>query len=340
MWLWALVGCGAGNGEAIQAESAELLPELMNPCVATAIPTTLAPLRGENVEHLDTVATLCDPADIGTILQLEMVAGQLASVGERQGVQIWALDEARVRTMTVDLPLYAVQWVEEHGMLMLGAGNGEVFAVDFEGRRQWQASMQHEGPVSAVWARVEQGDVYSGGHDGVLNRWSLRDGRRLAQRRVGVQVADVLARDDEVVVTGEGVSTHGLDARSLVPGRSWSRDGQPGAALAVRPIAKHLAIGSERVTVWEGGLETRYDHPIEGTVQSMAYDPTGDLLAVGTDGGQLLIFDTTKRTLLAERRMPWSHQVLATIFADTGRFIATAGDGGVIRIWGVPRLVD
>ena len=338
IWIWqAMLACVFIAPADEEPAPAAQAPPPGGFCVADPIPDDLVPLTAENVDQLALVGTLCQPSDRGSILAMALVGEELATAGERAGVQLWNPERAQVRTMAFGAPVHSVSWVEPREMLLLGTGEGEVFGVSLAGKRLWQARGRHEGSANAAIVRLDQGDVISGGEDGWVRRWSLETGTLLADRNIGSAVADQVALGKEsVVVCGAELLTHALQAETLQPGRSWARERDTSWALAVRPFAEHLAIGGSRVTVWEGDLETRFQHPIEGSARSMAYDPAGDLLAVGTWGGQLLIFDVAARTLLALRK-PNESRVLATTFAPHGRWVATAGDGGMVRIWGVRR---
>ena len=306
-----------------------------DPCAAHPVPADLEPITLENVHLIEHVATFCQASDRGTIFDLAWVGSELASAGERSGVQLWEPAQARVRTMAFGSPIHDIEWFADDEFLVLATASGEVFGTDLMGKRRWQAAASHRGSANALAMRPKHGDVISGGEDGWLYRWSLKDGRALAQRNLGAAVADVVTFGKrDVVVCGNELITHALDVATLTPGRSWARERDTSWALAVRPFAGHLAVGGGQMVVWEGELETRYQHPIEGSARSMAYFPEGELLVVGTWGGQMLIYDTDERILAASRK-PSEERVLATAVSPDRRFIATAGDGGVIRAWGV-----
>lgn len=334
-WPLFILGCGS-----MPPPDPPVAPADPNRCVVAPIPGDLVPLTANNARELEQVGVLCDQLDRGTIVDLEAFGDQLATSGERSGVQVWTPEGGRVRTMTVNDTVHSLHWVDERSMLVLGTGSGDVFGVNLDGQRLWQGDAPHEGAVNALLVRPDAGDVFSGGADGWLIRRSLRDGRVLVRRNLGGALADVAALgDDEVVVCGHDLLTHALDASGLVAGKPWARERETSWALAIRPYANHIAVGATGVTVWEGLLETRYQHDIEGSARSIAYDPTGDLLAVGTWGGQLLLFDANARTTVSTHH-PSDSRILAVTFSPDGRYVATAGDQGLIRLWGVraPRL--
>ncbi len=338
MWWWGLLACGIGGSGADMVRPA--VPRGV--CAVQPLPDDLVPLTSDNVEQVRRVGTLCDGTDRGAIESLAWADGQLASSGERLGVQLWDVGQAAVRSMTVGEPVRAIAWIEgvaslpdEH-MLALATEGGEVFGVDFAGHRVWQADGRHDGAATAMFFRPEAGDAFSVGEDGFVFRWSLADGHLLAQQEVGGALTAIVQLGEELVVAGDGLITQSLAPDSLAMGRPWAKEREVTHTLAVRPVADHLAVGSSRLVVWEGGMETRFDRPIEGSVRALDYDPYGDLLAVGTWGGQLLVIDTATR-LLAASREPFDEQTKAVHFGPGGRWIAAAGDGGIIHLYGVRR---
>ncbi|WP_397571163.1 WD40 repeat domain-containing serine/threonine protein kinase [Schlesneria sp. T3-172] len=69
-----------------------------------------------------------------------------------------------------------------------------------------------------------------------------------------------------------------------------------------------------------------------GTVWSVAFSPSSDLLAMGVEDGSVRIWDvqsrSVKSTLNAHRAAVWSAQ-----FTRKGDLLATAGDDGLIKLW-------
>jgi serine/threonine protein kinase len=69
-----------------------------------------------------------------------------------------------------------------------------------------------------------------------------------------------------------------------------------------------------------------------GTVWSVAFDPTGETLAMGVEDGSERLWNVStqsvKATLEAHRGVVWSSQ-----FSPDGKFLATAGDDGLLKLW-------
>ncbi len=72
-----------------------------------------------------------------------------------------------------------------------------------------------------------------------------------------------------------------------------------------------------------------------GTVWSVAFDRTSQMVAMGVEDGSVRLWDlptkTVKATLNAHRAAVWSSQ-----FAHQGELLATAGDDGLIKLWNPP----
>ncbi len=305
-------------------------------CELSAIDVPLAPITTANAERLELVGTLCVPGESGAIHEVFDAAGSLYAVGEINQIQRWDVSKGTTRSIPTTEPVRSAAWSSRATQMVLGFESGALRAYDLNGQLRWttKADQHHTGGASALTVRDEHDDVFSGGADGWVRRWHVADGALLARRNTGGSILDVTVREDDIVVCGDGLGTHALHGDTLTPGESWSKREEKTFALAVRPHANHLAVATTRVTVWEGLLETRLQTPIQGAASTLAYHPTGDLLAVGTWTGQVLIYDSAGRALLKEQKADMG-RVLAATFSQDGTYLATAGDGGRIRIWGV-----
>jgi WD40 repeat protein len=70
---------------------------------------------------------------------------------------------------------------------------------------------------------------------------------------------------------------------------------------------------------------------VSGLTASLAFDPSGNLLGVGTANGWQ-IWDVKDKKLLAQG----TGQVYAVTFSPDGRLFAWGDANGVVHLWGVP----
>ncbi|MFK4271658.1 nSTAND1 domain-containing NTPase [Streptomyces milbemycinicus] len=111
------------------------------------------------------------------------------------------------------------------------------------------------------------------------------------------------------------------------------------AALAVRPDGRLVTTASgERFTLPSGhpGQAT----PSQDSVYALAYSPDGEQLALGTDSGQVTLWDgdamrrlgVVSGTLTGEGRET-AEPVNALAYSPDSKILAVAGDKGTLRLW-------
>jgi WD40 repeat protein len=150
------------------------------------------------------------------------------------------------------------------------------------------------------------------------------DGRYLAcaSPSGSVQIVDTGLR--QVIQTFNGVST-------------------PYTDVAFAPGGRYLAaISNNAICIWDTRTWAKRRIPVtaNGLVTSLAFDKTGNRLAVGTSGSRVFIYDV--ESWRVSRQLGGAgNTVYALQFSPTG-LLATAGSDSTIRIWDSPsgRLVS
>jgi len=115
----------------------------------------------------------------------------------------------------------------------------------------------------------------------------------------------------------------------------WSaqiRDSGTPLALAFDPSRIWLAaLTTKSLSVWKLNGSSLLNIPLpDSSDASMAFSPTGELLAVGTSGGWQ-IRSIANGKLLIENKEPTS----AVAFSPDGRLFAWSDTKGIVHIWGV-----
>ncbi|MES4905677.1 MULTISPECIES: hypothetical protein [unclassified Streptomyces] len=128
-------------------------------------------------------------------------------------------------------------------------------------------------------------------------------------------------------------------AEMVVGGSNFAIAFTDSAALAVRPDGRLVTTASgERFALPSGhpGKAT----PSQDSVYALAYSPDGEQLALGTDSGQVTLWDgdamrrlgVVSGTLTGEGRET-AEPVKALAYSPDGKILAVAGDNGTVRLW-------
>jgi WD40 repeat protein len=103
---------------------------------------------------------------------------------------------------------------------------------------------------------------------------------------------------------------------------------------------RFLAFGAADGSVWgisEKGDAEALDGRHEGTVESIALSPSGELLVSGGADGTLRLFDARSRRQLAVLR-GHTNRVRQVAISPDGSMVASCGADGTVRVWGIGGL--
>ena len=102
--------------------------------------------------------------------------------------------------------------------------------------------------------------------------------------------------------------------------------GGPDSVLSVRDVSGREIQRSQAL-----------DQAEERTIRTVSFSRDGKLIAWGADDHFVRVWDTRKRTVVAEFR---GHQgdVNQVVFSNSSRLLASASDDGTILVWDVSRL--
>jgi WD40 repeat protein len=159
----------------------------------------------------------------------------------------------------------------------------------------------HEGTVLALSFSDDSRLLTSGGADESVRLWDVSEGRLLVTTTPGngvVRSVATIGFEDDLHIGGEN---------------GWSIWSLRGRSVAAR--------------LWNGGA----------TVQAIAFDPTGDLLAAGGDDGQVRVWNrafTSPVVLTATAPDPaLQESINGIVFSADSRWVAAGGEGHVIHVW-------
>lgn len=234
---------------------------------------------------------------------------RIVTASEDGTARIWALPDARVLHV-LSHGRQAGDWVESarfsrEGRLVLTAGADGTAKV-------WRASS------GALLATVGQPEGTA-----VLDAAFSPDGRFVA--------AGSVARGDG----GPVVRLWRWRQRKLVMERGGFADRADGVAFS--PSGSLLAAAVEdEIRVWrvgDGALVARFHG--RGDLMSVAFDPSGELVAAGGSSGATWLWDLRSKRRVA-RLAGHRNTVTAVGFSSDGRYLVTAGHDGVAKVWTLP----
>jgi WD40 repeat protein len=213
--------------------------------------------------------------------------------------RLWdaATGEQRVGVRGHDGPVLAVAFAPDGKSFATGGSDGtaRVWGLDGNERRVLEG---HKGPVRGLTFTPDGKALLTGGSDGTIKQWDPTAGGQPAQRLQvgGAVMALALTRDGKVlfVADGDGWVTR-LD----------------------------LAGGKSRRLL---------ENPVE-MVQALAVSPDGKILALSSRLDQALrLCDATsgKEVDVLDWHTDW---VSGAAFSAEGKFLATAGRDGMVRLW-------
>jgi WD40 repeat protein len=300
----------------------------------------LARLRGDtgNVESASFApngATVLTGSDDGTVRFWSVTADPvLAEIGspqhaspDRDALRSIAFDPSGKRLLTAGNDRIARVWDIRSGALLRTLQNGQ--------SGNWVESARFDATGRYVLAA---------GDDGKVRIWKLSTGAPptvLGGPEGGALLAAAFSPDGRLVAVGGQTGTVRVwrwRQRKLV--RTL---GHPGAGarvvagVAFSPDGRLIAAARDTtVRLWrsdDGGAVAVLTalHPLT----SIAFDPTGELLAAGDASGGISLWDVaTKQRLTGFTGH--TQLVSGVAFSADGRYLATVGEDGVAKVWTVP----
>jgi len=321
--------------------------EAAGPCEPAAPPGAdgLEVIGASNLERLAEVGTLCDPKWRGLIDNAIFFDSdrRLASSGRARDVALWTLADGRSESLPGTVESHGLALSPDGLVLVAGSEDGTLHGYDVSSRQRLFRVPGASGSVIRGIAFAPDGSsFFVGALDGVVSRWS-RTGTSMGttvQLDEGVWGLTV-SHDGQTLAAGAGPSAWLFDGsgngRRELPGQkqaTWSVAFSPDDALLVAgsngPAARVFDVkGAELAAELGKG-------PGRSTIRDAVFSPGGELVAFGTWSSALVVTPSKPGAVVRELD---AHQgrIQKVAFSRSGKLLATAGDGGVIRLWGVKR---
>ena len=264
--------------------------------------------------------------------------GHIVSGGFGGQARIWTPDGTLVGEFVGHESAVSVVRISPDGATAITASSDKTVRTwDLPTRRQRAVLGTHRKQVLALDLDAARDRVWSGGHDGRLNAWTLSTGERVAQIDLGGSVSSVAVRATDgtvaVATVGAGIAILGPDGEemvrlaedaSVVGSVTWATDG-----------GFMLASGQRVATVWASdtwqlvrSLETG-----PGSMLPAALSDDGGRMALGWDHHVGLWSADESQQGVVINDLPKGVYGLA--FSPDGRSLAMAAADGRVRVWSV-----
>jgi WD40 repeat protein len=278
--------------------------------------------------------------------------GKTVVTGGQDGtIRIWATtsDPIRVELRPNDRRLHDVAF-DPSGERIVTASEDRTARI-WELPRRRVLHVLTQGRRAIAWVESAQFSrdgrlVLTAGDDGTAKVWEESSGTLLATLRWpgGTQLYDATFSPDGLLVAAAGLAN--ADRGPVVRLWRWrqrelimERGGfaYRADAVAFSPTGSLLAgAGGAEVRVWrvdDGAIVARLHG--RGELKSVAFDPSGDLLAAGDDSGAVWLWDLRSKKRAA-RLKGHSDSVTGVGFSADGHYLVTAGHDGLAKVWTVP----
>ena len=252
--------------------------------------------------------------------------------------RIWTLDGSPAGELVGHASAISVVRISPDGATALTASSDKTVRIwDLPARRQRAVLGPHRKQVLALDLDLARDRVWSGGHDGRLNLWTLSTERLETQLDLGASVSSVAVRSTDGLVAaatgGAGIAIVGPDGQEIarlaedhgiVAAVTWTADGT-------------FLLGStlQGATVWaaDGWEAVRSLQIGPGSMLPVALSPDGSRIALGWDHHVgLWSADETQPGVIVDG-LPKG--VYGLSFAPDGRLLAGAAADGRVRVWSV-----
>ncbi len=264
--------------------------------------------------------------------------GSLISGGFGGQARIWTTDGEPIGELVGHESSVNVVRIAADGATALTAASDKTVRVwDLPSRTQRAVLGKHRKQVLALDLDGLRGQVWSGGHDGRLQRWDLEAGTSVDVIDLGGSVTSVAVRKPDGMVAaatvGAGISVRTADGseivrlavdEAVVSAVTWAGDGSFLLASATRHATAFASDDWKAVRILKSG---------GGGMLPVALSLDGSRLALGWDNHVALWSADESQAPATVDGLPKG--VYGLSFSPDGRMLAMAAADGRVRTWRV-----
>lgn len=258
----------------------------------------------------------------------------------------WSLDEPDMGKLVakVETQIFSMGLLEGQNRIVVGNMNGGVHWVDLDQPDKTRNIAHHQKGVYAI--HQINGDVFTGGGDGIITRWDSQSGESLESLQLShsaIRGMDFSPRRNEIAMGASDQAIYFLDATDLSLKRSIP-NAHDSSVFCVRYSAdeEYLYSGGRdaQLKVWE--LDAAPTPIVQKaahwyTINDLALSPDGAFLASGSRDKTIRIWRTSDfklvKALEVVRDQGHINSVNSLLWLPGGELISASDDRRLI-VWG------
>jgi WD40 repeat protein len=313
--------------------------------VRGALRANRQPLSPENAAQITELTQIAAHNTAITALAFNSVGNQFVSAAADNRVRLWdTLSGWNLFTWDGLTDRTSVALSPDGNYLAAGSSDGTVRLWDLTTRADRGVLSGHSGAVRAVAFSPDSRFIASASADRSVRLWDARSGAlvRLLGNNRNYQAAatslDFSADGLLLAVGSEDAQIHLWEVSSGVL-INRIRDLHRTAQIMLSPDAKLVATvgNSNSVVVWTISEQPTRVLLREGfaVLTSLTFDPSGKLIAAGSQNGMLMVWQLEGERLLFSVPAYTNQAVSALAFSPEGTHLISGGANGIIRMWGV-----
>ncbi len=293
-----------------------------------------------------------DAAGVNNV-SFRMGTGELLSAGVDGTIRRWDSDtgeqigETITHSLKISISINSLAFSRSGSLLVSAGSNGTVASWDYKsGKMLTNTISALTGGVTSVSIESQDSMLAAGGVNGFASLWDFESGTQ-----IGPFLAGHLGRVNSVLISPDGsmIASGSDDGTVIIRPVSEVQSGQVTSnpltytmvadtrvlSLAFDPMSQFLVSGDNhgQIVVWDAQTRVAVRQGVQlGTtpISKLAVSPDGHLLAIGDEGGVLLIQQLTDGEEIWRQEEVLGDQIQSMVFSDGGSTLTALDSSGGI----------